>query len=123
MNAARIFSPWASRWCLEYSIWRPAGTTDLPGAPAGRRCLQLGRQRGAARRDLEDVLVEPRVVHRVEAVLALVGAPAILHPPLAGGAVEDVHAGEEHGVGHLGLVVEQPVGLAEGEGRVIHRGV
>ena len=42
MNAARIFSPWASRWCLEYSIWRPAGTTDLPGAPAGVAACSAG---------------------------------------------------------------------------------
>src|SRR5215468_9488286 len=67
---------------------RPAArSARCPARPAGPR---------AARSDLEDELVEPRVVHRVEAVFALVGAPAVFHPPLARGPVEHVHSGKEH---------------------------
>src|SRR5262249_55838443 len=97
--------------------WRSKPAPGLPGQRAhrvpGGQHDRLGVEgpaqflgdRAPAGRDLEDVLVEPRVVHRVEAVLALVRAPAVLHAPLAGGTVDDVHPGEQHRVGHLGLVV------------------
>src|ERR1700727_2576080 len=75
----------------------PARDARLPGQGAHRvpgrqhdrlgvqRASQAGRERALAGGDLEDVLAEPGVVHRVEAVLAAVRPPAVLHPPAAGG--------------------------------------
>jgi hypothetical protein len=69
--------------------WLPGqGAHRVPGRQHDRlrvqRASQLGGQRALAGGDLEDVLAEPGVVHRVEAVLAAVGAPAVLHAPAAG---------------------------------------
>src|SRR3569623_2301793 len=45
---------------------------------------QLVGKRAAGDRDLEDVLVEPRVVHGPEAHVGLLGAPRVLDPPAGG---------------------------------------
>src|SRR3954470_25080012 len=73
--------------------------------------------------DLEHVLVVPGVIHRVEPLLAILGAPGILDPPAARRAVHHVHAGEEHRVRHLRLVEFEPGVLLQPEGRAVDRAI
>ena len=70
-----------------------------------------------------DVFVEPCVAHDVVALVALLGAPAVLDLPLVGLAVHQIHAAQKHGVVGGGLAVIQHLALGhldvEAEGGVV----
>src|SRR5262245_5836798 len=110
------------------SLWLPTSepgerTHRIPGGQHDRFFFEGGMegpwQIAPACGDFEQILVEPRVVHEVEAFLAVVLSPGILDAPAPRCTVDDVDTGEQHGVRHLRLAVYQALRLGEREGRVV----
>src|SRR5262249_5249622 len=86
------------------------------GAPAS---VQASRQVLLPQYYFEQVLVEPRVVHREEAHLPHVGADGVLHTPAARLTFHHIDAGEQHGVRHARVEVLQPLRFVESEGHSV----
>ena len=92
-------------------ILRPSGPSwqhDGLGLQGGADRL---RQAARAHDDLEDVLVEPGVAHRVKALVPELVTPGVLHPPAPWDAVDQVDTGQAHGVRERRLARHQPLGL------------
>ena len=72
--------------CSRVASARERPSDPTPGVRAGsvfEGGLQLGAEALLVDHDLEHVLVEPRAAHRVEALVAVLLAPAVLDPPAA----------------------------------------
>ena len=74
----------------------------IPSREEGRLLVKhlqnVGRDKSLLDDETEHIVVEPLVGHDEVALVARVGAPAVLHHPLHGLAVLDVHGDEGHGV-------------------------
>src|SRR6185436_15251849 len=94
-------SPWPRSRTHRKGAWDWSAGQRAHRIPSGQhdRLVLQGNQQFrwqlvTARGDLEHVLVEPVVVHRPEALVSLLVAPAVLDTPLARAPVDDIDASE-----------------------------